>query len=53
MQEKDRGKEEVGGWPAKRNEKKGHRDLERQIKNKGDIFVLEKQPGNFVAAVTK
>ena len=37
-QEKDREKEKVGGRPAKLNEKKGDRDLEREIKNKGDIF---------------
>ena len=28
----------VGGRPAKLNEKKGDRDLERDIKNKGDIL---------------
>ena len=37
-QEKDREKERVGGRPAKLNEKKGDRDLKREIKNKGDIF---------------
>ena len=31
-QEKDREKEEVDGRPAKLNEKKGDRDLEREIK---------------------
>ena len=51
-QDKDRGKEEVGGRPAKLNEIKGDRDLERAIKNKGDIFLLEEQQENFVAAVT-
>ena len=51
-QDKDRGKEEVGGRPAKLNEIKGDRDLEREIKNKGDIFLLEEQQENFVAAVT-
>ena len=45
-------KEKVGGRPAKLNEKKGDRDLERAIK-KGDIFLLEEQQENFVAAVTK
>ena len=47
-QEKDREKENVDGRPAKINEKKGDRDLEREIKNnnnkkknKGDIFLLE------------
>ena len=51
-QEKDREKEKVGSRPAKLNEKKG-RDLEREIKNKGDIFLLEEQHENFVTAVTK
>ena len=36
----------------KLNEKKGDRDLEREIK-KGDIFLLEEQHENFVAAVGK
>ena len=36
--EKDREKEEVGDRPPKLNEKKGDRGLEREIKNKGDIF---------------
>ena len=43
----------MGGRPAKLNEKKGDRDLEREIKNKGDIFLLEEQHDNFVAVVTK
>ena len=48
-----REKKKVGGRPAKLNEKKGDRDLEWEIKNKGDIFLLEEQQENFVAAVTK
>ena len=52
-QAKDREKENVGGRPAKLNEKKGDRDLEREIKNKGDIYLLEEQRENFVAEVTK
>ena len=52
-QEKDREKENVGGRPAKLNEKKGDGDLEREIRNKRDIFLLEEQHENFVAAVTK
>ena len=52
-QEKHREKEKVGGRPAKLNEKRGDRDLEREIKNKGEIFLLEEQHENFVAAVTK
>ena len=52
-QEKHREKEKVGGRPAKLNEKRGDRDLEQEIKNKGDIFVLlEEQHENFVTAVT-
>ena len=51
-QEKDREKEKVGGRPAKLNEKKGDRDLEREIK-KGEIFWLKEQHKHFVAAVTK
>ena len=51
--EKDREKEKVGGMPAKLNEKKGDRDLEREINNKGDIFLLPEQHDNFVAAVRK
>ena len=51
-QAKDCGKDKVGGRPARLNEKKGDRDLEREIKNKGDIFLLEEQHENFVAAVT-
>ena len=54
-QEKDREKEKVGGRPANLNVNviKGDRDLEREIKNKGDIFLLEEQHENFVTAVTK
>ena len=51
-QEKDREKRK-SGRPAKLNEKKGHRDLEREIKNKGDIFLLEQEDENFTAAVIK
>ena len=48
-QEKEREKEKVGGGPAKLNERKGDRDLEREIeKNIGDIFLLEEQHENFV-----
>ena len=43
----------MGGRPAKLNEKKGNRDLERGIKNKADIFLFKEQHENFVAAVTK
>ena len=46
-------KEKVGDRPAKLNEKKRDRNLEREIKNKGDIFLLEEQHKNFVAAVKK
>ena len=37
-QEKNREKEKVGGRPAKLNKIKGDRDLEREIKDKEDIF---------------
>ena len=33
-------KREVGARPAKLNEKKRDRNLEREIKNKGDIFFV-------------
>ena len=39
-QEKDREKEKVGGRPEKLNQKKCDRDLEEEIKNKGDIFFV-------------
>ena len=38
--EKDREKVKVGGRPAKLNEKKSHIELEREIKNKGDIIFF-------------
>ena len=46
-------KKRKSGRPAKLNEKKGDKDLEREIKNKGEIFLLEEQHEIFVAAVTK
>ena len=46
-------KEKVGDRPAKLNEKKSDRDLQREIKNKGDIFFLEEQHENFLATVRK
>ena len=51
--EKDREKEKVGDRPANFNEKKSDRQLEREIKDKRDIFSLEEQHENFVAAVGK
>ena len=41
------------GRPAKLNEKKGNRDLEREIKKQRRHFLFEEQHENFVAAVTK
>ena len=35
------------------NEKKGGGDLEGEINNKGDIFLLEEQHENFAVAVRK
>ena len=40
------GKEEVGDRPAKLNEKKSDRELEREIENKGDIFVWKNNMKN-------
>ena len=37
-QEKDREIEKVGGTPAKLNDKKGDRDLEREIKKQRRLF---------------
>ena len=51
--ERDREKEKVGNRPAKLNERKSDRQLEREIKDKGDSFLLEEQHENFVAAVGK
>ena len=50
---KDREKEKAGGRPAKLIEKKGDRDLEREMKSNGDIFLLRKQHEHFVAVVRK
>ena len=49
-------KEKVGGRPAKLNEKKGRqrsRARDKKKKDNGDIFLLEEQRENFVAAVAK
>ena len=43
MEYKARERQRKSDRPAKLNEKKGDRDLEREIKNKGDIFLLEEQ----------
>ena len=51
--EREREKEKVGDKPAKLNEKKSDRQLEREIKDKGDIFLLVEQHENFVATVWK
>ena len=50
---RERQKKRKSSRPAKLNAKKEDRDLEREIKNKGEIFLLEEQQENFVAAVTK
>ena len=47
--DKDREKEKVNERPAKFNEKRSDRQLEREIKDTGDIFSLEEQHENFVA----
>ena len=41
------GNDGLGGRPAKLNEKKGDRDLEREIKNKGDIFFVGRTISKF------
>ena len=46
-QEKDREEEKMGGRPAKLNEKKGDRGLERERKNRGDIFFVGTTTGKF------
>ena len=51
--ERDREKKKVGDRPAKLNEKKSDRQLEREIKDKGDSFLLEEQRESFVPAVGK
>ena len=38
--EKDREKEKVGDRPENLNEKNSDRELEREIKNKGDIRAI-------------
>ena len=48
--EKGREKEKVGNRPAKLNEKRSDRELERERKKEK---LLEKQHENFVAAVRK
>ena len=53
LEQRARERQRKSGRPAKLNEKKGDRDLEREMKNKGDIFLLEEQHENFVAAVKK
>ena len=50
--EKDREKEKVGGRPAKLNEKKGDRDLERETKQRRH-FLLEEQRENFCSGGNK
>ena len=52
-QEKDREIEKVGGRPAKLKEKKGDKDLEREIKNKGDIFFVGRTTGKFCSGGDK
>ena len=51
--ERDSEKQKVGNRPAKLNEKKSDTQLEREIKDKGDSFLLEEQRESFVAVVGK
>ena len=50
---RDREKEKVGDRPAKLNERNSDRHLGREIKDKGDTFLLREQHENVVAAVGK
>ena len=52
-QEKDREKEKVGGRPAKLNEKKGDRGLEREMKKQMRHFFVGRTAGKFCSALTK
>ena len=51
--EKDRENEKVGDRPAKLNEKKSDRELEREIKKQRRHFLLEEQHEKFVASLRK
>ena len=51
--EKDREKEKIDGRPAKLNEKKGNRDIEREIKNEGDSFFVGKTTWRFFSGGEK
>ena len=51
--EKDRENEKGGDRPAKLNEKKSDRELQREIKKQRRHFLLEEQHEKFVAAVRK
>ena len=52
-QEKDGEKEKVGGMSAKLKEKKGDRDLEWEINNKGDIFFGTRTTWQFYSCSEK
>ena len=52
-QGKARIKEKVGNRPAKLNEKKGDRDLEREIKKKEDIFFVGRTTSKFCSGGEK
>ena len=52
-QGKDREKEKLSGKPVKLNEKKDNRDLEREIKNKGYIFVVGRTTWKFCSGGDK
>ena len=51
--EKDREKEKVGGRPAKLKEKKGDRDLERDIKKQRRHFFVGMTTGKFCSSGDK
>ena len=49
-QEKDRGKENVGGRPAKLNEKKSDRVLEQELLEQHETFVTAVRKREMLAA---
>ena len=53
LEYRERENEKGGDRPAKLNEKKSDRELEREIKKQRRHFLLEEQHEKFVATVTK
>ena len=53
LENRARERQRKRGRPAKLDEKKGNRDLEREIKKQRRHFLFEEQHEKFVEAVTK